>query len=181
MTTTALSVIIPTAIIRAPIVMISKAKPARCMQMTVAIMDIGIVEPTISEPLISPKKIKIMIMERSTACTTVFATPDKVSIIVSAISSTTSILSSGYFALRSSSTGSTCLDRVTDDEDCFLLIPMLTSSIPMYLESESLSDTAYFTVAISFKCIICPLAVVRGICSISGMVSYLTSADNATD
>ena len=150
-TTTALSVIIPIAIIRAAMVTTSKAKPARFIHMIVAMMEIGMVEPTISEPFISPKNTNMMNMARKIASTMVFATPLRVLRMVSAASSTTSIFSSGYFALRSSSTGITFLESVTEEPDCFLLRPTLTSSFPLYLESEVLSDTAYFTLAMSFR------------------------------
>ena len=50
------------AMIRAAIVMTSSANPVRCIQIIVAMIEIGIVEPTIREPLMSPKNTNMISM-----------------------------------------------------------------------------------------------------------------------
>ena len=128
--------------IRAAMVMILRDIPAVCMQTIAAIIDMGMVLPTMREPLMSPKKINIMSMASITACSMVFATPFSESIISSAESSSTSIIRFGLFLIILSSSGLTSFERVTGETDCFLLIPTLTFSLPLYLESWVLSDRA---------------------------------------
>ena len=130
-TTIELSTIIPTPSTRLLSVITFREKPMTCIIISATRMDIGMDVPTIIDAFQSPKNRKRITMEMITAMIMVWNTDARDSSIISLLSFTTTISSSGLLRFNCSIVRFTALDTSPAELSCCFLIPREMTSSPL--------------------------------------------------